>query len=138
MAIQIRPLVPDDYAAVVGVLNVSRHVQTTVEDKAGFVADWRQGFPAIHLIAESDGQITGYAVAYKASWIRHDHIYAQIAVEPQWRCRGVGSALAAALEPFVQAQDAAWLTIQVQDDDLASMAWAERRGFVKRHHFFES
>ena len=138
MSPQIRPLTPGDYPAVVALQNTYQHVPATVESKARFIATFPAAYPAVHLVAETEGRVAGYAVAYKASWIMADRARVHVVVDPALRGRGIGGALLAALQPFVQAHTPARLATEVRDDDAQSLAWAERRGFAREHHFFDS
>lgn len=138
MPLTIRPLTPADYEAVVAIQNTARHAPGAVDAKADFVRTFPKDRPAIHLVAEADGRVVGYAFAYNASWIGPDRMWTSIVVDPGHRHRGIGSALAEALAPFFEEHRPAKLSADVNDNDDVSIAWAERRGFAVTHHFFDS
>jgi ribosomal protein S18 acetylase RimI-like enzyme len=138
VSLTIRPLTPADYAAIVAIENTASQKPGSVEAKAAFIDTFPKDKPVTHLVAEDGGQVVGYAMAYNASWIGPDRMMASIVVAPERRSQGIGTALANALAPFFAQHRPAKLSANVSDKDATSVAWAERRGFVKAHHFFDS
>ncbi len=80
----------------------------------------------------------GYA---KLDWKAHDEagrFRVEMLVRPDARGRGVGGALWQALLEEAEARGATRLRAKVRDDDPSSLGFAERRGFRKVSHMFES
>jgi GNAT superfamily N-acetyltransferase len=138
VALIIRPLDPDtELDAYLAVCNQVSDIQLTVADWWQQEQRVRPGRPNRHLVGEHYGRIV--AVAFVGdSQMSGDAVVARVIVDRDQRNRGHGRSLAAAVEEQVAALDAAVVTTAVRDDDLASKAWAERRGFVVFDHVFES
>jgi GNAT superfamily N-acetyltransferase len=83
-----------------------------------------------YLLATTGGEPTGAAVWDKQPRLREARsAHANIYVPDRHRSRGVGSTLYAALSDDLRSRDVDGLETIVSDDDPASLAWAERRGF---------
>jgi len=96
---------------------------------ANFV-DWRrQAEDMAWLLAERDGEAVGQAVVL-VGWHSPPHLaIAQLAVLSQHRDRGAGTALLHSVSAWAGERGATELKVEVRENDLASLAWAERRGF---------
>jgi GNAT superfamily N-acetyltransferase len=89
--LEVRPLVRDDVAAVTALMaGCEQHdVGAVLIEEADIVADWQR--PAFDLAAQSvgvldRGRLVAYAEVYKGRW-------ADAAVDPAYRGRGIGTAL---------------------------------------------
>jgi transitional endoplasmic reticulum ATPase len=94
MALQICDLGPSDLGAAVRLLEELRDVpDSSPMDIAQFIADVNSG--AVAVVALTDGALVGLVYARVAG----DRAWTQmVAISPQWRGRGIGSALARGLE----------------------------------------
>jgi GNAT superfamily N-acetyltransferase len=81
-------------------------------------------------LARLDGVAVGSAVGV-ISPQRADRVFTLLTVLPEHRRRGVGSALYRAISTWAAEQSLSELEIPVLDNDPASLAFAERRGFVE-------
>ncbi len=101
-------------------------------DTAEGYLDWkRQARETIWLLASDDGRDVGTAIGV-GGWHSPEGVArAEIRVVSDARGRGVGSALLAELSAWARPLGYRELTAPVKEDDPASLAWAERRGFVE-------
>ncbi|MDQ3894624.1 MAG: GNAT family N-acetyltransferase [Actinomycetota bacterium] len=84
----------------------------------------------VHLLAEIDGEGVGAGVCAKEPRMRGRRAaQAKAHVPEEHRRRGVGSALCAALPQWARERDVELFEADVREDDEASLAWAQRRGF---------
>ena len=60
-----------------------------------------------------------------------DTLFAIARVTPQWRRRGVGSALLATLSDYAREKDLGHLLGRIDETDADSLTWAEHRGFIE-------
>jgi GNAT superfamily N-acetyltransferase len=119
----------------------------TDADIAAYVATWAAAWPgddAIsadfvrerlrdeperrYLLAEVDGTVVGTGVVGRSS--QSDARPTLVGVLPGWRRRGIGSALMDWCLAYARELDAARALAFVQEDDVESCAFLERRGFV--------
>ncbi|MFZ5824051.1 MAG: GNAT family N-acetyltransferase [Bacillota bacterium] len=94
----------------------------------------------LHLvIAESEaGRFLGYGEAFRYATTLRGKFYVNVAVDPAHRGQGIGGELAAEIERFTAGHGAALLCTEVEDRDLGSVAFAERRGYQTRRHGYSS
>ena len=120
----------------------------TLEDREGSLAVQNAVFPrsrigladvlayeeavehSIELLAEADGQVVGSAHGGVEAGNRHPST--SIAVLPEHRGRGVGTALYRELSAWARSTGADALYSAVEESDPESLDWAQRRGFVER------
>ena len=87
------------------------------------------GLPTIHyVVAEADGEITGYAAASIVADIAE---LQRIAVAPARRRAGVAATLLAAVVVRARAGRADRLLLEVREDNEAALAFYARHGFVE-------
>ena len=99
---------------------------TTVEG----LVDWkRQADDMVWLVAVDDGEDAGAAVGLVGWHSQPGTAFAEFWALPEARGRGVGSALHAELARWSAERGCAELETVVAEEDDASLAWAERRGF---------
>ncbi|MBI4171365.1 MAG: GNAT family N-acetyltransferase, partial [Actinobacteria bacterium] len=94
--------------------------------------DWRrQAEDMVWLLASEDGADAGAGLGY-VGWFSEPGVAGgEIAVLPDRRGRGIGSALHSTLSVWAAARGARELDLHVDEDDPDSLAWTERRGFVE-------
>jgi GNAT superfamily N-acetyltransferase len=81
----------------------------------------------------------GFSEVVHETWAATGHFFVRVTVDPQRCGQGVGSALYADAQAFLDSQGAISLTSEARDDCPASLHFAERRGFtVERHHFISA
>jgi GNAT superfamily N-acetyltransferase len=114
------------YAAVVARVN-PRAALTVAELK-----EISEQLERAQLLALESGEAVGAGVCVKPPRMRERKgAFAKATVLPEQRGRGVGSALYAALSDWARARDVEVFETDVRDDDPASLAWAQRRGFTE-------
>jgi GNAT superfamily N-acetyltransferase len=87
----------------------------------------------VDLLARRDGEAAGSALA-SIQPQRPELVFALVAVLPQHRGCGAGTALYRAISAWARERGLATIEAVVADDDPASLAFAERRGFVVDRH----
>lgn len=83
----------------------------------------------VRLGAELDGTLVGTALAHDHILVPRGWLVARVHVDPGCRRRGIGAALASALDAELQRFCPAGLEARVAEDNRDSITWAERRGF---------
>lgn len=142
---------PDDYMAVASLLNVILSEPTTAErlkedeDKIppgelhyndeGKLMGWDR---PKWVVEDEYGQVIAYAIAWRAPWIEAGVLIHTVVVQPESRGNGVGRALYAALHQWALDVKASRLVDYIRDTDEESVTFAERRGYKKERHSFES
>ncbi|MDU0206328.1 MULTISPECIES: GNAT family N-acetyltransferase [Paenibacillus] len=142
---------PDDYAAVAPLLNLIWSEPTTAErlqrdeesippGKLHYNEDGElMGWDRPKWVAEDEhGQVVGYAMAWRAPWTEPGALSHTIVVHPKHRGLGVGAALFDTLHQWACEVRASRLIDYMRETDERSLAFAERRGYVKERHTFES
>ena len=97
---------------------------------AGLVAEGVAGrLPTVHyLVAESDGELVGHAVASLVADIAE---LQRIAVAVSWRRRGVAGALLDEVFGLAAGADAERVLLEVREDNAAALGFYAARGFVE-------
>lgn len=137
-ALDVRPLDPDReldaFLAVsnqAGIGNLTRERWLEMEARAAASSLRRS------LVGELDGRIVSIATAADEEFAA-DCVSASVATGAGDRRRGHGRAMLAALEEVLAERRPAEVRAATRDDDPASRAWAERRGFTLFDHTFRS
>lgn len=133
---KVRAFEPADAPAWVALNNLTLKRRNTVE---GLLADDARRDPTqvIHRwVIEEAGELVGGAALYSWAFDPPKFLHSSVFVHPAWRNQGVGRTLWQTLRSA--AQGSAGLVADLSDDDSASLAWAERRGFGKHTHRFAS
>lgn len=143
---------PDDYAAAAKLLNYVYSEPTTAErleeeenqippgqlhyDEEGRLTGWDRP----KWVAEDEqGTVIAYAIAWRAPWTEPGGLIHTLVVHPDHRGEGVGGALFDAVRGWAEEMKASRLIdFGVRETDEGSIAFAERRGYVKDRHSFES
>ncbi len=125
--IEIREITADELEHWIGIAGSVR------ADRKGGVAeyvDWkRQAEDMVWLLASSDGEAAGAAFAYVGWHSKPGTGHGEVFVLPELRGAGVGSALYEQVALWVQERGCVVLETAVAEDDAASLAWVDRRGF---------
>ncbi|MFD0717067.1 GNAT family N-acetyltransferase [Paenibacillus sp. GCM10027626] len=142
---------PDDYAAVAPLLNLIWPEPTTAdrlredEDKIPpgqlhYNEEGKlEGWDRPKWVAEDEhGQVVAYAIAWRAPWTDPGTLIHTLVVHPEARGNGVGGALYAVLLEWALEVKASRLIDNMKESDEMSIAFAERRGYAKERHSFES
>ena len=125
---EIREVEEDELERWVAATKAALDEADTVE---GYL-DWkRQARETIWLLATDRGRDVGTAIGV-GGWHSPEGVArGEIRVVADARGRGLGSALLAALSGWARDLGYGELTGPVKEDDPASLAWAERRGFAE-------
>jgi GNAT superfamily N-acetyltransferase len=84
----------------------------------------------VHLIASADGETVGTGFCSHEPRMRARRgAFAKIGVLPERRNRGIGSALHLAVSDWARERGVEVFESNVQEDDVQSLAWAQRRGY---------
>lgn len=125
--IEIREIGPDELE---GWLAVAAKVRPDRAGSVGDYVDWkRQAEDMVWFVASRDGEDAGAAFAYVGWHSAPGTGTGEAFVLPEHRGTGVGSALYRQLAGWVQGRGCVTLETTVSEDDAASIAWADRRGF---------
>lgn len=133
MSLVIRPWTPADHTGMQE-LDRTDGAQINADELAQMAASQSPEFPLRALVAEHDGQMIGRALAGRRPWTPAGDLNCSVLVAPAHRRQGVGAALWDGLAPFLGVHRPANLLANGSDDQTDGLAWAERRGFEKRHH----
>jgi len=139
----IRPVTPDDAAAIVDIYN--HYIATTVisfeenavtpDEMAGRIRDVTAHLP--WLVYEQDGRVTGYAYATK--WrVRSAYRFSaetSVYVQAEQGGKGIGSALYKALLEDLRRREIHMAIGGIAQPNPASVALHESLGFEKVAHF---
>ncbi|MBT2293368.1 GNAT family N-acetyltransferase [Paenibacillus albidus] len=153
MTIQLRELrLPEDYTALAALLNTDWSEPTTAEqleeedaklykvghtykDEEGRIA----GYDRSRRVAVTPkGEIVGYVTTWRAPWTAPGHLNQTLLVDVNSRKQGVGQLLLHHALEWSRLLGADTLVTQTWDDSPESLRFAERNGFVKERHTFQS
>jgi len=121
---------PDEQASLDVYNAVLPHEAVTMEDVRSFKAGARGH---VDYLARIDGAPAGSAVGVIFPQ-RADRVFTIVSVLAGHRRRGVGSALYQAISAWAAGRGLSQLEVAVLDNDAESLAFAQRRGFVKERH----
>ncbi len=142
---------PDDYDGAAKLINVIASEPTSGKELAEEDAkippgqlDYNEegkltGWDHPKWVAEDEqGQVIAYAHAWRAPWTEPGELMFTLVVQPEERLKGVGRAIYNEVQRWSAEVKASRLTIFMRDNDAASLAFAERRGYFRERHTFES
>jgi len=131
--IRLRAYRPEnDTAAYVEIHNlIYSPERATVEQELYWESIYPQDNPRLRYTAENDdGQAVATCACLRPFWMDAPGVFwLEIRVHPEWRRRGIGRAMLAALEPFAREQGATILRTDCREDFAASVRFLERAGF---------
>ena len=81
---------------------------------------------SLWLVAEEDGRVAGYI---GSQTVCEESDMMNVAVHPEFRCRGIGEALVKALETELRARGSHCLTLEVRASNAPAIALYEKLGF---------
>lgn len=120
--VDYRPAGPDDVDAVLSFWRRAAEDADRPSDSAAAVRRLIDRDPDALVLAEAEGRIVGSVVVGWDGW--RCHLY-RLAVDPEWRCRGIGAALVALAEARFRAVGGSRADAMVLDDnELAHAAWS--------------
>ncbi|HEX9061842.1 MAG TPA: ribosomal protein S18-alanine N-acetyltransferase [Clostridia bacterium] len=94
--------------------------------KASFIDELKNGL-SVYIIARVNGKIAGYAGMWKV--VDEGHI-TNIAVHPEYRRNGIGSALLEKLIEFSVSQNIKRMTLEVRKSNMYARKLYEKYGFL--------
>ncbi|MBY9078085.1 GNAT family N-acetyltransferase [Paenibacillus sp. HN-1] len=87
---------------------------------------------------DATGQLTAYAIIWRAPWTKPGQLSLTLAVHPDYRGMGIGRQMYDVLLEWARGVKASQLVSHVRDADSKSLAFAERLGYRTERHTFES
>lgn len=142
---------PDDFTAAAALLNLIVSEPTTAErlqeeedkippgqlhdNEEGELMGWDR---PKWVVEDEHGQVVAYAIAWRAPWTEAGSLHHTVIVHPDVRGNGIGSALYNTLVEWALEVKASRLIDYMRQADERSIAYAERRGYVKERLTFES
>jgi RimJ/RimL family protein N-acetyltransferase len=128
-----------DLERIAELTNAVHPTWTTVEQLRDALARQAEGHFLLDLVARTPLEaVAGFAFVQHGSWLPQGRFWLWLTTEERWRGQGIGTALYEQALATAQEQGATSLASRVRDDDSASLAFAQRRGFVIERHLFES
>lgn len=147
----IRPFRKEDYPAVASLLNLIWSMPITAEQlqvdeesippgQLHYNEDGQlMGWDRPKWVAENEqGEVIGYTIIWRAPWSEPGNLYLTLIVRPEERRYGVGRALYDEVRSWAQEVKATLLVSSLKEDDETSLRFAQRRGYDKERHTFES
>ncbi|HWI62936.1 MAG TPA: GNAT family N-acetyltransferase, partial [Symbiobacteriaceae bacterium] len=140
MHFHLRPgVLPADFHHMATILNATHTVQTSPAELAEHHNWWPAGsISCLTMACDEAGQVIGFAEAHRFPNTAEGKFYADLAVLPTFAGHGAGSALLADVEQFIASHGATRIFGDVQDNDAASLAYVEKRGYKVERHWFTS
>ncbi|MFZ5824621.1 MAG: GNAT family N-acetyltransferase [Bacillota bacterium] len=139
MSFTLRPVPREDYPRMVDIINAQVREPVTAEEVLREDNTRVKGDPFLRLGAyTADGTLVGYGITEGGAGHRPGEFFMRVRVDKAHQGQGIGRTLYEQLLSYARANGATRLESSVQEDEPEAFAWAERRGFVKEHHLFES
>jgi len=140
MPVKIRPVrVPEDMPRLVEIYNSISPEPVTIERWLGWEENPPEGRIRIWDVATvDDDYIVGYAGADRNPHMRPGVFHCYSRVHPDYRNRGIGEMLLRHVEKWAIENGAARLRGMVRDNHTESVTFAEKRGYVKDRHVYDS
>ena len=128
-----------DLARIAALTNAVHPNWTTVEQLREALARQAEGHFLVDLVARTPhAGVAGFAFVQHGSWLPEGRFWLWLTTDAAWRQQGIGGVLYREALAIALDQGATTLASRVSDDDPASLAFAERRGFAIERHVFES
>lgn len=139
MKFTLRPVTPADYPRMVEIVNAQVREPVTADDLAREDRHRVKEDPFFRLgAAAADNRLVGYGLTLSGAGHRPDEFWLRVRIDPAYQRQGLGRALYDQIMAYARSKGATRLESSVREDDPDAYAWAERRGFVKEYHLFES
>ena len=139
MSFQIRPTTSEDFPRIVAIINSQETEGTTLEDVLRNEQLRPADMPHLRMGAfDLNGEMLAFATGWHSDEMPAGCFGLRVRVDQPYRYLGAGSALYNSLEDWAMNQGATRLETTVREGQPEALAWAERRGWVKEHHLFES
>lgn len=119
-AVEVRPAIPEDATAVLGLWDVARSPLASTEDNRYVLERLFAHDPGALLVAQQEELIVGTAIAAWDGW--RGHIY-RLAVLPEYRLRGIGRRLVVAAHEKLRAAGAKRVNAAVGQSDPGPIAF---------------
>ena len=110
-----------DLPRLTELFNGSTQSRTRRSD-AAFVRAPGGGFFARRKVADIGGEVAAYCSILHEGWHPPGQFSAYVLVDPRWRGQGIGTALAADIQSFLDGCDVRTLKSEVREDDPAGVA----------------
>jgi RimJ/RimL family protein N-acetyltransferase len=138
IAVQVADVTTDLWR-IAALTNAVHPNWTTVEQLREALAREAEGHFLVDLVARTSQEpVAGFAFVQHGSWLPEGRYWLWQTTDGAWRRQGIGAALYRKALATALEQGATTLASRVRDDDPASLAFAERRGFSIDRHLFES
>ena len=124
--ISVRRCGPEDLDAVLGLWESARSDHASTRDRREDVERLLGDSPAAQLVAEEDMRIVGAVIAAWDGW--RGNIY-RLAVDDDYRRRGIGLSLTGAAEEYLRDRGARRITALVAFDDQRASAFWDAAGY---------
>lgn len=117
------------------VASLERQIFSDPWNERGIEDTWKQK-QAFVLTAFEDGELIGYLILY---YVLEEGEIARIAVDPKYRCMGVGSQMFSELEHLCENYGIVKLLLEVREGNKKARSFYEKHGFIidgKRKNFY--
>lgn len=136
---QLRDLRPEDHAPLAALLGDHWREATTTEDFARSMGNRAPESVVLQrVLTGSDGEVLGFGRVVHHPWQKPGAFDCLLLVHQQACGRGLGRLLADELLAFTEQHGATRLRAHLRDDDPASLAFAQTRGFSVTFQSFAS
>ena len=138
--VTLRALDPTrDYERVAAIRNAEDANQISVETLLEWDRNWPVEGVRRRMVAETaDGEIAGYSISFRRPSEPVGRFELRLIVDRAFRNRGVGAALYGDAHAFLQSEGAMRVDALTKDNSAEGLTFAEKRGFHKHRHLFES
>lgn len=139
MPFKVRPMVEEDHAAVVALINAQADEPTTLEEYRSRLAMMPEDHRILRLVGEStDGRVVGYAAGTTGSSLPPGMANLMVRVDQEYGRQGLGQQLLTAVEEWAAEQGLTRLAASVLERQPEALPWAEQRGYRRMHHLYQS
>ena len=128
----IRAMTIADHSAVLALWSEIEGIVLTDTDEREPMRRFLDRNPGLSLVAEMDKALVGAVLCShdgRRGYLHH------LAVAPDFRCQGLGSALVQRCLSLLQCEGIVKCNIYILEDNESGMAFWERNGFVMLPHF---
>lgn len=119
----VRRMTLEDIDRIVEIENMSFNIPWTREN---FQFELTENRCAVYMVGEIDGNVVGYGGMWQM--VDEGHI-TNIAVDPMYRCRGVGDAILSALIKYAGENGITAMTLEVRTQNMPARSLYSKHGF---------